>query len=92
MREESRLFDSEESSEIMLLNRKLTDMQMMFEAAQEDAEAQKQLVSELGKYQTFFVRYSGKPLKFKLLDSIENLFLSKKCTNIFNLSAGCYTS
>lgn len=48
MKEESRLFDSEENSEILLLNRKLTDMQMMFDAAQEDAEAQKQLVTELG--------------------------------------------
>ncbi|XP_063921477.1 mitotic spindle assembly checkpoint protein MAD1 [Zophobas morio] len=49
MKEESRLFDGEENAEIILLNRKLAELQMMLDAAEEDAEAQKKLVLELEK-------------------------------------------
>lgn len=49
MKEESRLFDGEENTEIVSLNRRLAELQMMLDAAEQDADAQKKLVLELGE-------------------------------------------
>ncbi|KAH0815712.1 hypothetical protein GEV33_007078 [Tenebrio molitor] len=49
MKEESRLYDGEENAEIITLNRKLAELQIMLDAAEEDAEAQKKLVHEFEK-------------------------------------------
>jgi hypothetical protein len=51
MKEESRLYDGEENAEIITLNRKLAELQIMLDAAEEDAEAQKKLVHEFGNYE-----------------------------------------
>lgn len=48
-KEESRQIESEENSIIPGLERKITELETMLEAAEEDAEAQKKLAVELGK-------------------------------------------
>lgn len=47
MKEESKLFDEEESTEIITLNRRIAELEIMLSSAEEDAEAQKNLVTVL---------------------------------------------
>lgn len=48
-RERSNIEDDENKSEIVTLRRKLEQMEVVLEAAQQDADAHKQLAEELSK-------------------------------------------